>query len=140
MTDRATLHTSLHMLRNRNSAVVSNEIINKLNEVKHPSYTIPFDNDKGFVDHMTIAHALNFNAYFTRPYTNQDNGTVDNRIGQQTRFFPKKTRLSIVTSEKVKRVERLLNNSPVTKFNYKTPYQLLVEKIYLSLELTKCIF
>ena len=131
MTDRATLHTSLHMLRNRHSAVVSKAIINKLNKVKYPTHTITFDNDKGFADHKNVANALNVKTYFTRPYTSQDKGTVENRIGQLRRFFPKKTELSIVTSEQVKRVERLLNNRPVRKFNYKIPNQVLVEKIAL---------
>ena len=80
---------------------------------------------------MTVAKALNADTYFTRPYTSQDKGTVENRIGQIRRFFPKKTDLSIVTDDQVKRVERLLNNRPVRKFNYKTPNQVLIEKIAL---------
>jgi IS30 family transposase len=87
--------------------------------------------DKGFADHKNVAYALNVKTYFSRPYTSQDKGTVENRIGQLRRFFPKKTDLSIVTSEQVKRVERLLNNRPVRKFNYKTPNQVLLEKIAL---------
>jgi IS30 family transposase len=67
----------------------------------------------------------------TRPYTSQDKGTVENRIGQIRRFFPKKTDLNMVTDGQVKRVERLLNNRPVRKFDYKTPKQVLLEKIAL---------
>lgn len=69
--------------------------------------------------------------YDLRPYTSQDNGTVENRIGQLRRFFPKKTDLDLVSSYQVKKVERLLNNRPVRKFNYKTPNQVLQEKIAL---------
>jgi IS30 family transposase len=131
MTDRATLHTSLHKLENRNSNTVSKTMIKSLLKSKHPIHTITFDNDKGFADHMMVAKALNADTYFTRPYTSQDKGTVENRIGQIRRFFPKKTDLSIVTENQVKRVERLLNNRPVRKFNYKTPNQVLLEKIAL---------
>ncbi|MBM3455156.1 MAG: IS30 family transposase [Bacteroidetes bacterium] len=131
MTDRATLHTRLYKLKNRNSDLVSKAIIKKLYKKSYPLHTITFDNDKGFADHMTVANTLNVGAYFTRPYTSQDKGTVENRIGQLRRFFPKKTDLSIVTDEQVKRVERLLNNRPVRKFNYKTPNQVLLEKIAL---------
>jgi IS30 family transposase len=60
---------------------------------------------------MTVANTLNVGTYLTRPYTSQDKGTVENRIGQIRRFFPKKTDLSIVTDDQVKRFERLLNNS-----------------------------
>ncbi len=38
------------------------------------------NNDKCFADHMTVADALNINTYFTRPYTSEDQGTVENRI------------------------------------------------------------
>jgi IS30 family transposase len=131
MTDRATLHTKLHKLENRNSNTVSKTMIKSLLKSKHPIHTITFDNDKGFTDHMMVAKALDADTYFTRPYTSQDKGTVENRIGQLRRFFPKKTDLSIVTSDEVKRVEQLLNNRPVRKFNYKTPNQVLLEKIAL---------
>jgi len=68
-------------------------MINNLKNVKYPTQTITFDNDKGFADHMNIANALNVKTYFTRPYTSQDKGKVENRIGQIRRFFPKKTDL-----------------------------------------------
>ena len=131
ITDRATLHTKLHKLENRNSNTVSKTMVKSLLKSKYPIQTNTFDNDKGFADHMTVANALNADTYFTRPYTSQDKGTVENRIGQLRRFFPKKTDLSMVTSDQIKRVERLLNNRPVRKFNYKTPNQVLLEKIAL---------
>jgi IS30 family transposase len=131
MTDRATLHTTLHKLKNRNSHGVSKAIIEKLNQVEYPMHTITFDNDKGFADHLKVANTLNVKTYFTRPYTSQDKGTVENRIGQIRRFFPKKTDLSIVSNHQVKRVEQLMNDRPVRKFNYKTPNQVLLEKIAL---------
>jgi IS30 family transposase len=128
MTDRATLHSKLHKPENRNSSMVSKTIIKRLSKSKHPVHTITFDNDKGFADHMNVANALKAATYFTRPYTSQDNGTVENRIGQLRRFFPRKTDLSIVTDDQVKRVERLLNNRPGRKFIYKTSNQVLVVK------------
>jgi len=131
MTDRATLHTSLHKLRNRRSETVSKAIIKKLEQADYPVYTVTFDNDLGFANHMDVAEALNVETYFTRPYTSQDKGTVENRIGQIRRFFPKKTDLSLVTDYQVKRVEQLLNDRPVRKFNYLTPNQVLQQKIAL---------
>ena len=131
MTYRATLHTKLHKLERRNSNTVSKTIIKRLAKSKHAVHTITFDNDKGFADHMSVANALNADTFFTRPYTSQYKGTVENKIVQNRRLFPKKTDLSIVTDDQVKRVERLLNNRPVRKFNYKTPNQVLIEKIAL---------
>jgi IS30 family transposase len=131
MTDRATLHTSLHKLSNRRSETVSKAIIKKLEQADYHMHTVTFDNDLGFANHREVAEALNVDTYFTRPYTSQDKGTVENRIGQIRRFFPKKTDLSMVTVNQVKRVEQLLNDRPVRKFNYLTPNQVLQQKIAL---------
>ena len=107
VTDRATLHTKLHKLENRNKNKVSKTMIKSLLKSKHQIHTITFDNDKGFTNHMTVTKALNADTYFTRPYTSQDEVTVENRIGQVRRLYPKNTDLSMVTSNQVKRVERL---------------------------------
>ena len=131
LTDRTTLHTHLHKLKTRQSEEVSSVIIKKLKQCKHPLHTITFDNDKGFADHMKVAQELKVKTYFTRPYTSQDKGTVENRIGQIRRFFPKKTDLSLVTEKEVKRVENLLNDRPIRKYNYKTPNQVLLKRIAL---------
>ena len=131
MTDRATLHTSLHKLSNRRSETVSKVIIKILEQAGYPMHTVTFDNDLGFANHIEVAEALNVATYFTRPYTSQDKGTVENRIGQLRRFFPKKTDLSMVSDYQVNRVERLLNDRPVRKFNYLTPNQVLQQKIAL---------
>jgi IS30 family transposase len=92
-------------------------MIKSLLKSKYPIHIITFDNDKGFADYMMVAKAVSDDTFFTRPYTSKDKGTVENRIGQLRRFFPKKTDLSMVNSDEVKRVERLLNNRPVRKFN-----------------------
>lgn len=131
MTDRATLYTCIHKLQNRRGEVVSKAIIDNLTKLNYPMHTITFDNDKGFSNHMEVAKALKATTYFTRPYTSQDKGTVENRIGQIRRFFPKKTEISSITNKQVKNFEQLLNDRPFRKFNYKTPKQVLLEKIAL---------
>lgn len=80
---------------------------------------------------MTVTTSLDVSTYFTRPYNSQDKDMVENRIGQIRVFFLKKTDLSTATDNQVKRVERLLNNRPERKFNYKTSNQVLLEKIAL---------
>ena len=60
---------------------------------------------------------------FTRPYTSQDKGTVENRIGVIRRFFPKGTDMSKVHHSTIKSVERKLNRRPLRKFNYLTPLE-----------------
>jgi transposase, IS30 family len=103
----------------------------------YPLHTITYDNDKEFSKHMEVADTLNVKTYFTRPYTSQDKGTVKNIIGQVRRFFPKKTDIRSITDCEIKNVKQLLNDRPVRKFNYKTPNQVLLQKLHLSVELSK---
>jgi IS30 family transposase len=55
----------------------------------------------GFANQMEVVKALNAEKYFTRPYTSDYNGTVENRIGQIRRFIFKKTNLNTVINEQV---------------------------------------
>jgi IS30 family transposase len=91
--------------------------------------TITFDNGKEFTYHHKIAKDLNVKTYFTRPYTYQDKGTVENRIGVIRRFFPKKTDLRAVSTKRIKEVERLLNYRPIRKFIYYKPIEVLNNKV-----------
>jgi len=87
--------------------------------------TITFDNGKEFAYHYKIAEELNVKAYFTRPYTSQDKGTVENRIGVIRRFFPKKTDLIKISNQRIKEVEKLINYRPIRKFKYLNPIEKL---------------
>ena len=91
--------------------------------------TITFDNGKEFAFHYKIAKYLNVSTYFTRPYTSQDKGTVENIIGVIRRFFPKQTDFRNISYERIKEVEKLLNYRPIRKFNYKNPIEVLQNKI-----------
>jgi IS30 family transposase len=131
MTDRATLHTRHHNLPNKNSHTVSQSNRLILNKETYPLHTLTFDNDKAFAGHRAIGLALGLETYFTRPYTSQDKGTVENRIGQIRRFSPKKTDLREISHHRVRQVQEFVNNRPLRKSKYKTPNQALQEKIEL---------
>ena len=131
MTDRTTLQTKLKKLNSKDSTEVQNGIISSLKEVQFKTHTLTFDNDKAFACHSNIANELKVKTYFTRPYTSQDKGTVENRIGVIRRFLPKKTNLDFVTNKMISNIEHKINNRPVRKFNYLTPNQVLLKKIAL---------
>ena len=83
-----------------------------------------------FSQHLQVGKALGAETFYTRPFTSQDQGTVENRIGVIRRFYPKKTDLAYVTVKDVNHVEKLLNNRPVRIFKYKSPDQKLLEKLH----------
>jgi IS30 family transposase len=131
MTDRASLHTRIKKVASKNSSLISKAIINALKRSKYPMNTLTFDNDKAFSNHVEIGKRVNAATYFTRPYTSQDKGTVENRIGVIRRFFPKKTDLRFVSDKEVKQVEKKINNRPIRKFKYLNANQVLLKKIAL---------
>jgi IS30 family transposase len=129
LTDRTTLITMIDKLQGKTSSEVTQKIIERLSRFDS-SYikTITFDNGKEFAGHTEIAKKFNLKTYFTTPYTSQEKGTVENRIGVIRRFFPKKTDLRNVTNEKIKQVELSINNRPIRKFNYLSPIETLNNK------------
>lgn len=131
MTDRATLKTKLKLVSGKDSKEIKQGIKSRLYSMKGIIKTLTFDNDQAFSKHESIGKTLKALTYFTRPYTSQDKGTVENRIGLIRRFLPKKTDLKRVSNQKVAHVESLINNRPVRKFKYLTPNQVFSNKIAL---------
>ena len=129
MTDRATLVTMLEKLNGKGAEHLYQKMRKRLSNFSSSWIkTITFDNGKEFAYHHKLAKDLNTKTYFTRPYTSQDKGTVENRIGVIRRFFPKKTNLNLVTNQRIKEVELLLNYRPIRKFNYDNPIEVLKNK------------
>ena len=130
MTDRTTLVTMIEKLKSKNADEVYEKMNQRLTKFSASWIkTITFDNGKEFAYHHKIAEDLNVKTYFTRPYTSQDKGTVENRIGVIRRFFPKKTDLREVPIKRIKEVEKLLNYRPIRKFNYNNPIEVLNNKV-----------
>jgi len=121
ITDRSSIETGLIKIGNKKSAKIAAEIEKRLAGRKQEIKTLTFDNDLAFALHEQIGKALQADTYFTRPYTSQDKGTDENRIGVIRRFFPKGTDMAKVHWATIKSVERKLNNRPVRKFDYLSP-------------------
>jgi transposase, IS30 family len=128
--DRSTLKVKLRKLRSKESETVRQVLVRAYRSQSWLK-TITFDNDSAFMKHSLIAKSLGVNTFFTRPYTSQDKGSVENRIGILRRFLPKKSDLSNISTAQLMAIENKLNNRPVRKFNYKSPNQVFSEKIAL---------
>jgi len=126
MTERTTLITTLDFLEGKNSKVVQQIISDRISRIgKSWIKTMTFDNGKEFAGHQKINKKHGVKTYFTRPYTSQDKGTVENRIGLIRRFLPKKTDLNLISEKRIKEIETLINNRRVRKFGYISPIEKL---------------
>ena len=120
--DRRSRKTWIRKLKTKNAAYVMGliqSIVSECGEVK----TLTFDNDQSFAEHYRL-HPLDIKTFFTHPYSSQEKGSVENRIGLIRMFFPKQTEFAKVGAAYVKKVETMINNRPLRMFNYKTPNQI----------------
>ena len=124
--DRSTLFTTIDKLEGKNAKAITAKIIQRMKKMP-PIKTMTFDNDQAFTYHEQIAKALSIKTYFTRPYTSQDKGTIENRNGVIRMFFPKKTDFNLIDKKEIKRVEKEVNNRPIRKFGYLTPYEVFLQ-------------
>ena len=124
ITDRATLLTRLKKITSFHADLTERAIEQGLARIpKAFIKTLTVDNDKAFANHKSLGSTLDADVYFTRPYTSQDKGTVENRIGVIRQFLPKGTDLREVSKQRIKTIERHLNNRPIRKFDYLSPIQ-----------------
>lgn len=130
LVDRATLITTMEKLEGKNAEVIEQKISRRIERIGASFFkSITFDNDKAFANHHRIRDKFNLPTYFTRPYTSQDKGTVENRIGLIRAFLPKGTDLNQYSDEQIQSIETKINNRPVRKFNYLSPIQKLKQKL-----------
>ena len=124
LVDRASLYTIIEKLSSKEADVVAATISRRIHQLGiEKVHTMTFDNGKEFARHLKVAQDCQLDTYFTRPYTSQDKGTVENRIGVIRRWWPKGTDLNQVSDSEIKRIETLLNNRPVRKHKYLNPIE-----------------
>jgi transposase, IS30 family len=120
--DRKSRKTWIRKLANKEAGYIVkqlNRICDSVGDVK----TITFDNDQAFAQHYRLKER-NIDTFFTHPYSSQEKGSVENRIGLIRMFFPKKTDFSSISDREISKVQQLLNNRPMRMFNYKSPNEI----------------
>ena len=129
LTDRKARMSWLEKIYNKEASHIQKAIEKIIRRCEHKVKSITFDNDKSFANHYLVAEKYKIKTFFTHPYSSQEKGTVENRIGVIRRFFDKQTDFSCVTAAQINKVEQLINDRPLRMFNYKSSkqvYQLLL--------------
>lgn len=91
--------------------------------------SITFDNGKEFLNHHQIARQLTVSVFFAWPYKSWQRGTSENTNGLLRQFFPKRTDFTRISHQAVARVETLLNERPRKRLGYRTPLEVLGQRI-----------
>jgi transposase, IS30 family len=86
-------------------------------------WSITNDNGLEFSSHEKTSYELKAPVYFTTPYTSQERGTNENTNGLIRQYFPKSTDLNLISDERIKEVQNLLNFRPRKTLGYLSPHE-----------------
>lgn len=127
--DRATGILFMGKIARKQAELVVSKTIELLKDWRPFLKTITSDNGKEFANHQVISEKLNIDYYFAKPYHSWERGANENLNGLVRQFFPKKTNFEHITQEQINTAINNLNNRPRKRFGYKTPNEILAEKL-----------
>jgi IS30 family transposase len=119
--DRASGMLKMKKLTSKKAAVVTQAIIELLEEWIAYLHTITADNGKEFAGHKEVAESLYIDYYFARPYHSWERGSNENLNGLVRQYFPKGSSFGSITEQRIKEIELKLNSRPRKRFNYQNP-------------------
>jgi len=91
--------------------------------------SVTLDNGKEFARHATLTKRLGLEVYFAEPGAPWQRGTNENTNGLVRPFFSKGTDFTQVSHREVARVEKLINERPRRRLGYRTPSEVLANKL-----------
>lgn len=94
--------------------------------------TLTIDNDVSFRLHEEMSTFIGAPVFFCHPYHSWEKGTVEKINQMIRRFVPKRTDISKVSYEKIREVERILNNRPYECLKFRTPSEVVMRSAKLK--------
>jgi IS30 family transposase len=126
ITDRKSRFNKFRKLNRRKAPKVTAETIKALKGMPVKSIT----NDRGqeFADHERCSKKMKVTIYFCDAYSSFQRGTNENRIGILRQYLPKGSDLTDLTNRELKKIEFEINNRPMKCLDWKTPFEVMMEK------------
>ncbi len=83
--------------------------------------SLTYDRGKEMSGHLELTKATKVKVYFCDPQSPWQRGTNENTNGLLRQFFPKGTDFSLVTSKRLREVEKLMNDRPRKVLGWASP-------------------
>ena len=119
--DRASGVLKMKKVESKQSEIVTNAIVELLEEWKPYLHTITADNGKEFAGHQIVSEKLSIDYYFAHPYHSWERGSNENLNGLVRQYFKKGSDFTKLSHTDIKEIEDKLNNRPRKRFNFKNP-------------------
>ena len=130
LVERKTRFTYIIKLPDKKTSTVTKQFALQLNKL-HPGFrkTLTYDNGIEMANHKWLTKKTGIRVYFAHPYSAWERATNENTNGLIRRFFPKGTNFNLVSEEKLKSVQDILNNRPRKILNFKTPNEARLKEL-----------
>jgi IS30 family transposase len=111
-------------IRNGTAGVTARTVIERLMTLSPGKRrTLTLDNGSENAGHKEITKELGAKCYFANPYHSWERGTNENTNGLIRYYLPKKTDFQLISNERIKQIENILNNRPRKRLNWLTPLE-----------------
>ena len=133
LVERTTRITFIIKLKAKDAESVCKAFARKLNRLPdHLRKSLTYDQGQEMADHKAFTKQTNVQVYFAHPHSPWERGTSENTNMLIRDFFPKGTDFSKISSYRLKRVERLLNDRPRKILNFYTPNEVFTKAVALE--------
>ena len=113
----------------KKAVALARAVVNMLEPFKGKIKTITTDNGTEFTCHRIIARALETDIYFADTHAPWQKPAIENMNGLIRQYVEKETDITQISKQRIRKIERKINNRPRKKLNFKTPEQCFFELI-----------
>ena len=125
LVERKSRYVIIRKLHDRKVSTVNTAIGEILGTGQIVVDSLTIDNDISFRHHEEMSKLIGAPVYFCHPYHSWEKGAVEKMNQLIRRFIPKRTDISKVSVEKIRRVESILNNRPLKCLKFLTPSEMV---------------
>lgn len=123
LVERKTRMTIVRKIKGKNAKSMVAKMYNIFKDEKLSIKSITVDNGLEFEMMGITAKQFNFKVYYCQPYSSFQRGSNENVNGLIRRWYKKGTNFSLISDDKIKKLEYLINNMPRKMFNFKSSFE-----------------
>lgn len=125
LVERKSRYVIIRKLHNRSVTTVNGILASIFGSGQLVIDSLTIDNDISFRRHEEMSTLIGAPVFFCHPYHSWEKGSVEKMNQLIRRFVVKGCDISKVTVERIKEIERILNNRPLKCLRFKTPSEVL---------------
>ena len=134
LVERTTRYLMLCKLSERKAAEACDAFAERFNKLPlELRQSLTYDRGKEMSGHQELTRATKVKVYFCDPQSPWQRGTNENTNGLLRQFFPRGTDFSLITSKKLREVEKLMNDRPRKVLGWASPNEMFHSHLAVAL-------